>query len=375
MSLRPAASIGSHRPAPQSVLVVATQRLGDVLLATPLIGSLRRAWPAARLHVLVFDDTRSVLAADPDIDEILSVSRRPSRREHWQLARRLWRRYDIAISTGAGDRPTLYAWLAGRRTVGFTLPGPSQAWKRRMLDAAVEFDDLGTHTIVANLRLADALGVARSHDVRLAWSAADAEHVQAVLGADRTSYAVLHMSAKFVYKNWHEAGWTALARWLIEQGLRVVFTGSPDPAERAAIERVCRRLPQDRALSLTDLSLPQVSCLLAGARLAVGPDTVVTHAAAAAGIPTIALFGPSNPVKWGPWPRGVAADPSPWVMRGTQQAGSVILLQGEAPCVPCRNEGCDRHTASLSRCLQELDPQRVIEAARALLDPHVSSSQ
>jgi heptosyltransferase-3 len=351
------------------VLIVATQRLGDVLLTTPLIRSVRLAWPQATLHALVFDDTRSVLEANADVDAILTVPRHPGLLAHLRLAKRLWRRYDLAVSTGTGDRPTLYAWLAGRRRIGFTLPGPQQAWKRRLLHGGVEFDDLGTHTVAMNLRLADALGIARSREVTLAWSEADAVRVSQALGADAAPYAVLHMSAKFKYKNWHAEGWTELAAWLIARGLRVVFTGSNEPAERAAIEAALQRLPARSAAALTDLSLPQVGCLLAGAALVVGPDTVVTHAAAAAGVPTIALFGPSNPVKWGPWPQGAGTDPSPYRLRGSQTVGRVILLQGEGPCVPCRREGCDRHTGSSSRCLQELSAQRVIAAADRLLDP------
>jgi heptosyltransferase-3 len=94
----------------------------------------------------------------------------------------------------------------------------------------------------------------------------------------------------------------------------------------------------------------------------VGTDTVITHMAAALGVPTVALFGPSNPVKWGPWPKGYCREGSPYVMRGTQRAGNVILLQGNGECVPCREEGCDRHIGSFSRCLLELSADEVIRA-------------
>jgi heptosyltransferase-3 len=56
-------------------------------------------------------------------------------------------------------------------------------------------------------------------------------------------------------------------------------------------------------------------------------------------------------------------------MQGSQQVGNVVLIQGEGPCVPCMLEGCDRHVASHSACLQRLSAETVIRAAGALLEP------
>jgi heptosyltransferase-3 len=90
--------------------------------------------------------------------------------------------------------------------------------------------------------------------------------------------------------------------------------------------------------------------------------------AAAVGTPTVALFGPSNPVKWGPWPKGYAEGRDPYRLKGTQRVNNVVLLQGEGDCVPCMQEGCDRHNGSLSICLQNLPARRVIDALCELLN-------
>jgi heptosyltransferase-3 len=114
--------------------------------------------------------------------------------------------------------------------------------------------------------------------------------------------------------------------------------------------------------------LPSLGYLLSRAALYVGTDTAVSHMAAAVGAPTIVLFGPSNPVKWGPWPKDFPATvPSPWRTHGSQRQGNVFLVQGEADCVPCLHEGCDRHINSLSDCLQKLPVSRVIRAAEVML--------
>ena len=98
----------------------------------------------------------------------------------------------------------------------------------------------------------------------------------------------------------------------------------------------------------------------------MGPDTATTHMAAALGVPTVALYGPTDPVKWGPWPRGHGAT-NPGQRLGTQVAGNVCLIQGNAACAPCHKEGCERHIASYSDCLQQLPAAVVISALERLL--------
>ena len=105
-------------PTEPRILVVTLRRLGDALLTTPLIRTLRRAFPRARLDLLVFRGSDGILKGNPDIDSMMTMSERPSAGETLALVRALWRRYDLAISTQAGDRPTFFAMVAGRRRVG-----------------------------------------------------------------------------------------------------------------------------------------------------------------------------------------------------------------------------------------------------------------
>jgi heptosyltransferase-3 len=116
------------------------------------------------------------------------------------------------------------------------------------------------------------------------------------------------------------------------------------------------------------LSLGETAELIRRAKLFIGPDTGVTHIAAACGTPTLALFGPSNPIRWGPWPSDWPHGSEPWQAKGSLRRGNVFLLQGEGACVPCRLEGCDRHLDSESKCLTGISVERVTEAAAQLLD-------
>jgi heptosyltransferase III len=365
MHASPAVSgqLSFDRP-PRRVLVVVTRRIGDVLLATPVVRSLKAAWPEAKLDMLVFSGTEGFITANPDLDRILTVAERPTRRDHARLLARVFRRYDLALSLVPGDRPTLYAFLAGRRRAGLLIDSRKHGWKRALLNAWVPFDGLNTHTVLMHLAILETIGIAPVREVVPAFSAADRAAAEASLSSlAGARYAVLHPFPKFRYKMWHERGWGEVGNRLAREGLRIVITGGPDAPEREYAARIAARI--ENAIDLSGrLSLGALAAVLSNAAVYIGPDTAVTHAAAALGVPTIAIYGPSDPVKWGPWPAGYTLPRNPWRRHGDQQVNRVRLIQGRARCVPCMNEGCERHIASASDCLEHLSPLGVIAAAR-----------
>lgn len=351
-----------------SALVVCTRRIGDVLLATPVVRSLKVAHPGAAIDMLVFEGTQDIVSANADIRRIWTIAERPAIGPHLTLLRSIRRRYDLALSILAGDRPTFHAWAAGRYRVGTLLNDRKSWWKRRLLHEWVPFDNLHTHTVAMNLRLLAPLQIEPLGTPVVSWTHEDEDSVSRAFPGIQSSrpYVALHVSPKFAYKTWTVAGWVALGRWLMDRGMTVVVTGV-ETAEQRYCEHVILGLPE--AVNLVGLvTLPALGYLLSHAALYIGTDTAVSHMAAAVGVPTVVLFGPSNPVKWGPWPKDFPpTTPSPWLRQGSQRQGNVFLLQGEGDCVPCLGEGCDRHVNSLSDCLQRLSVHRVIQAVETML--------
>jgi heptosyltransferase-3 len=361
-------------PPRSRILVIALRRLGDVFFATCLTASLRRAYRDAVIEVLVFEGTAGILAGNPDIDRVVTMSQRPGGWHSLALALRLARRYDLAVSTQSGDRPTLFALIAGRRHVGPVDGGSRGTLRRRALWRSVG-PQPGSHRLEDMLRLTDAIGIARVGHLVCPGGVPSADGGGASraphggetppLREGAADYTVIHAAPMFQYKRWTVEGWRAVAAKLLARGLRVVATGGPGAEERKFLDHVWGPLP-DVERKDGQLSWPQLAQLLAGARLFVGPDTSVTHLAAAAGCPTVALFGPTDPRQWGPVPAG-GLDPM-WDATGTvQRRDNVWLVQHPLPCLPCQKEGCERHVASFSRCLDELPPAQVLEAADAAL--------
>jgi len=342
------------------ILVVALRRLGDVLLTTPLIRSLKRAYPGATIEALVFRGTEGILAGNPDIADVVTMPERPSAGESLGLLRSLWRTYDLAISTQSGDRPTLFAWGAARRSVGFVdAEGLAARLKWLALDYPVAVAG-GLHRVRDVLRLAAAIGVSPLPEL-----VAPRGAMRSGIVPDRP-YAVIHAAPMFRYKRWTADGWQVLAAALDARGLAVLATGGA--ADRQYLDEVWAGQPEVRVLE--PLAWGELAELIAGARVYVGPDTSVTHLAAAVGAPMVALYGPTDPQLYGPWPSGGLDQP--WATSETiQNRGYVWLVQNPPSCpwsiLPCQQEGCERRLDSHSRCLDELTVSQVLSAVDAAL--------
>ena len=341
-------------PARPRILVVALRRLGDVLLTTPLIRSLKQAFPDAAIEALVFAGTEGILAGNPDLAGVITMP--PPAAGSLALAWALWRQYDLAVSTQSGDRPTLFAWMAGRASGGQVAAGGAMARLKRMaLDYPV-VADVAQHRVEEVLELATALGIPAVRDLVCP---SGPRRVDLLPDGD---YAVIHAGPMFRYKRWTAEGWRTLAASLAERGLAVVATGGPGQEDQRYADEVWRLHggPIVRRLDGV-LDWPELAAAIAGARVYIGPDTSVTHLAAATGAMTVALYGPTDPRRFGPWPAGGSG--GAWEAAGTiQRRGNVWLVQNPQPCLPCQNEGCERRLDSHSRCLDELSPRQVLAA-------------
>jgi len=353
--------------APKKILIICTRRLGDVLFTTPLVHTLHHHWPKTRIDLLVFKGTESVLKANPEIHQTLTIEERPKLRAHLRLIQSIFQVYDYALATLPSDRAILYAFLAAKKSIGVLARDKQWWWKRYLLSKAILFDNDHTHTVLMNLRLAELLQLKALPDVRLHWTRSDCQRVLEAVRFDKIpKLAVLHLFPKFVYKAWSYRAWCALAAHLQQLGYTLAFSGDQADQAQQRVDALIDTLPKPAFNLVGKMSLSQLAYLLNGSQLYIGPDTVVTHMAAALGIPTIALFGPSNPVKWGPWPKTWNRLMNPYQRQGSQQQQNVYLVQGPGYCVPCLEEGCQRHRNSFSRCLEQLSVQQVIAAIATL---------
>src|SRR4029078_9316947 len=221
------------------------------------------------------------------------------------------------------------------------------------------------HRVEQMLRLADVLDVPRVPELVGPAAAPNSRIV------DSGNFALVHATPMFAYKEWTRDGWRALAAGLAERGLPIVAIGGPGGAEQRYLDNVWNGVT-----TAHQVEWPEMMHLLKRARVYIGPDTSVTHLAAAAGCRTLAPFGPTHPRVLAPWPPGPRCwglGPTgglawPWDASGTvQNRGNVWIVQNPLPCMPCTLEGCERNIRSRSACLDELTPDRVLTAVTQAL--------
>jgi heptosyltransferase III len=349
-------------PEKPRILVVALRRLGDVLLTTPLIRSIKRAFPAGSIDALVFAGTQGILAGNPDLAEVITLPPRSSARDTLDIMRRLARRYDLALSTQSGDRPTTLAWIAGRQSAGPVEAAGFAATIKGWALTRSYVRDREQHRVRDVLRLAELIGIPAIAEIVCPNGDVRADILP------RRPYAVVHAAPMFIYKRWTMDGWRELASALRQRGLGVITSGAASDAEYLdEVWRGCDVVRLDGKLDW-----PELTAIIRDAQVYIGPDTAITHLAAATGVPTVALYGPTDPRLWGPWP--VGGLDQPWSAAGTiQRRGNVWLVQNPLPCLPCQLEGCERRLDSFSRCLDELTGAQVISAVdQALTVSHAA---
>ena len=370
---------------PKKVLFIATRQIGDVLVTTPLIQQARELWPEAEFHFLGYRGKLDMLKGNPDIVELIETSDRPGFGEYLSLFNRLFQRYDLAIVTQPSDRAYFYGLVAAFRRVG-VLGGHPQglteqdkakksksdkqnAWKKAICLHTVDVDYFGQHVITEKLRLLEVFykNVQDLFSKPISVVPPAGEALTPVIASQlRSPYVVVHPGPLTAYKRWPLAYWQTLVTWLTQQGWQVVLSASPAKQDLQLNQDIVSLLDEATRQNVVNaagkLSIPQARSLIQGAHLYIGVDTSITHLAAACNIPTVALFGPTPPSNFGPWPNGFIGK-QPYQLRArTQTVGNVTILQGPGECVPCRKAGCEDRPDSRSECLDLLEPNQVIEA-------------
>lgn len=355
----------AHGLPPKRILCIKLKHIGDVLLMTPAIRALHRAWPGSSISALVPRATEEVLAGNPDLTAVLTFERDAGIEGSLRTLRAL-RGYapDLVLEMGQGDREAVLGWLSGaRQRVGYE-PGRSGGWRRALLTHAVPWNG-AQHVVETNLDLVRACGISAEASrpvlvVRPEMRARMAVRLASAGLGSGEPLVVVHPVSRWLFKAWPEASCAAvIARLLQDARVAVALTSGPGPAEVEAARRILARIEEARAgrdiLNLIgQTSLAELAAVLECTALFLGVDSAPMHMAAALGIPVVALFGPSGETSWGPWGEGHTVVASPYL------------------CRPCGQDGC--LGSKRSDCLEALSAQTVWEAAEPLLSKALAAA-
>lgn len=355
----------SRRPAPRTILCTAVPGIGDAFLATPLLRGLRRAYPEAAIDVLVRRGSEGLVEKQPDIRAVLSLSRRPRLSETVAHIRRIWRRYEMAISTSYADRALMNCWLAAPdRTVVLPRDGMGQWWKKVLVDRYVVHDE-DVHVILQNQKLGALMGIEVDSLCVIPQRTLTRPGDIGLPRADGP-FVLIQLGGGAAYKSLPIPVWRPLLKYLIDRGQQLVFTGGASESEVEQAAAMCSEFPGRSVSGCGRLTFSQIADLCRQATAYIGVDTATTHLAAATGVFTVGLFGPGNVNRWAPWPCQWRERKNPFTNEpGVQQNGNVVVWKAACTCSAFRNHCQSGLADGVTKCLSTLQ----LSDLQPFLDP------
>lgn len=292
------------------ILIVRTDRLGDVVLTLPMLSYLRHCFPGVRLVMLLSRYTGAIVEGNRFVDGILWYDRQTGKRAFRDILRDVRaERFDAVIVVKPSARLALLLSCAGiPLRVGTGFRWYSFLFNRRVFEHRKTAQ---RHELEYNINLLRPLGCAvpAGHvpaEFGLVPGAAALQEVQAMLG-DRVRpgvpRVVVHPGSGGSAREWPTASFGKLAaRIAVERDLNILVTGGP--ADSAKADAVCGAVG-GRALNMCGrLSVSQLVALLSSATLFIGNSTGPLHIASALGVPVVGFY-PQIPVmgpgRWGPY--------------------------------------------------------------------------
>lgn len=359
-----------------NLLIVRLSSMGDVIHTLPAACALRAAFPTAMIGWLIEERWAELLCAPgtplrgprsaqrPLIDWVHTVNLVNWRNSLFsvttaQSIARVWNdvraaHYDVAVDLQGAMRSAILARWSGARVIygaAETRESPASLWYTRQAIAH------GTHVIEQNLSVAGTvaqseLGVqskTKAPGVDLPRDPAAEERIRQRLGEKNiVDFAILNPGAGWGAKRWPAERYGEVACKLAKAGLRTIFNYGPGEQELALAAQYastrCKTGPAEvTGAEIMTCTITELIGLTRRASLFIGGDTGPLHLAAALGVPVVAIYGPTDPARNGPY--------------GTR---SIVLRNPSSATTLARHSQPDQG-------LLEITPAAVIAAARELL--------
>lgn len=336
------------------ILLVQTAFLGDVVLTTPLIAALKKAFPESSLTVLTTPGGKELLDGMPQIDGFILDSKRsegaaaslPGLLEQIKAGN-----FDLAVAAHKSFRT---AWLLKRSGIPKRF-GFSTGLQRIFYHKYVAWDSK-LHVSERYLQLMTALGhdpKAFSPKLQLPVDASAKKSLwqklnEAGVGPGAKIAALCHGSV-WATKRWPAESYAALADRLHEKGLVCVLSGGPEDSSHA------EAIVKESKVKIVNLcgksSLREMTALISEAALTISGDSAPMHIAAAFEVPQVALFGPTVSSQ------GFAP----------RHAKAAVAEVKDLDCRPCGRHGHQKCPQTHWRCMKDLSMDSVMESVVKVL--------
>jgi heptosyltransferase II len=331
------------------ILVVQTAFIGDAILTLPLVQSLKKNYPAARIDIVVIPRTAEVFSNHPDISNIFSYDKRNTDRGiggFFRFRKKLLKcRYDLALVPHRSLRSALLtASLRPAKSICF-----DRSAGKWLFDLQVHYRSK-LHEIDRNLSLLHPLGIRNilSTVPQLYPSQEDQKIINGwwkkwEFGKDRV--VAIAPGSIWATKRWLPERFAATAKYFVQKKYCVVLIGGNE--DRRLCEDICTQAEDDKVkVAAGELSLLQSAELIRRCNVLLTNDSAPLHLAAAVQTPVVAIFGATVP-QFGFAPRG--------------KHDVVLGIDGLA-CRPCAIHGGNRCPIGTFDCMNRMSVQTVVQA-------------
>ncbi len=349
------------RRGPQNIAVIKPCCLGDLLMTTPLLDVIHSAYPDARITYVAGSWSKVVPEHHQAISAIIDcgstgIPGRYSLSDYMKLARRLrGYHFDLAFVLDRSPMMTLLPWLAGiPRRVGPDSLGRGFSLTTRV-PVSTSPNEL-QHEAEISLNLARAIGLpVREPRMRFEPTA---EERRGALGSSHMQVAILpgggsNPGMELTAKRWPLDRYRELARRLVrELDVEVLLIGGPEDAELNARLLEGLDVPEGSVKNIAGkTSFGELAAQLERCALFIGNDSSPMHLAAAVGTPVIAIFGPTSPQEYGPYPPDDPMHVSLWHPASAQPCFFMGKMRS--------SEGC--------RCIESVTLDEVWQAVQQII--------
>ncbi|UCE18466.1 MAG: glycosyltransferase family 9 protein [Gemmatimonadota bacterium] len=346
-----------HGESDRRILIVRTDKIGDVTLSLPVVSALKRNFPSSSVDMLLSPLTRELVSGHPHVSEIVIDDEKGQHKSFsgfLQLVALLRsRRYHLAILLHPTFRLALALFLAGipRRI------GSGYRWYQLLFtDKIYEHRRFASkHEVEYNLNMLDPLGGVVENvrfNIRVH---PDAIHkIESKLRRNGMNaserFVILHPGSGGSARDWPAYKFAELGDRIVnELGLQVIITGNRD--ETALVAEVSRRMREKPLLEACQLTMKEYIALIQRSHLFVSNSTGPMHIAAAIATPVIALFPPivhCGPRRWGPYGEGHA-----------------VIMPRIPHCKRCVEDACP-----FFNCMEGIHVTEVFSAVREILEKY-----
>lgn len=340
---------------PSNILIIRLSAIGDVVMASPLIGSFRRTYPEARISWLVDDGSKDILLGHPDIDEIIIWPRSAWRsllreKRLLKLAGEITAfmgdlrrkpRFDLVLDAQGLLKSGFWAFVTGaKERIGLGSAEGSRYFMTRVIDLKEPDGRISFHY----LQCAEELGL-HAGDFRMSLATGGEEDRFALEFAEEfrveDGYAALCPFTTRPQKHWRPERWSEIIGRLSENyGLTSVLLGGP--GDQATADDISAHVNRETVNLVGKTTLKQVAAIIKHASLLIGVDTGLTHMGTAFLVPTVALFGSTCPYTRTYSPR-------------------TAVIYSARECSPCRRHpDCD----DTFDCMVDIEVEDVLDSVK-----------